>query len=321
MSGSTIKIFASDFGTLTTLRIYNHGLITINIEYFKWENQKPVIWFERSEEIEKSLIGSISALDRSQVYVPIKRGTFSRFYLTSDDRILEYDIDRVLFEERSPFQKVQVVHSMSLRNMLVLDGLQNISEADLIYTETLMQRGVENYKNKEIVILGGGDGALLYELLKENPRYVTMLELDDTVMRACNEHMKSVCGDVLDKKTTLYYQIIVGNCMKSLNLFRSEGRKFDYVFGDLTYVPISDTSSGEKWDFIRKILQMSFEILKPTGKFMTHCNGVNCPEALKMYESELKKLTPPVTINKATAYIPSFYEDWVFYQINFAEKP
>lgn len=30
----------------------------------------------------------------------------------------------------------------------------DISEADLIYTETLMQRGVEDYKDKEIVILG-----------------------------------------------------------------------------------------------------------------------------------------------------------------------
>lgn len=59
-----------------------------------------------------------------------------------------------MFEERSPFQKVQIVHSKSLGNMLVLDDLQNISEADLIYTETLMQRGKENYKDKDIVILG-----------------------------------------------------------------------------------------------------------------------------------------------------------------------
>lgn len=58
--------------------------------------------------------------------------------------------------------------------------------------------------------------------------------------------------------------------MKSLNMFASEGRKFDYVFGDLTDIPISDTPSGEMWDFVMKILQMSFKILKPTGKFMTH---------------------------------------------------
>lgn len=53
----------------------------------------------------------------------------------------------------------------------------DLSERDLIYTETLMQRGKLDYRDKEIVILGGGDGALLYELLKEKPKFVTMLEV------------------------------------------------------------------------------------------------------------------------------------------------
>lgn len=53
----------------------------------------------------------------------------------------------------------------------------DLSESDLIYTETLMQRGKENFEGKEIIILGGGDGALLYELLKENPKFVWMLEV------------------------------------------------------------------------------------------------------------------------------------------------
>ena len=63
-----------------------------------------------------------------------------------------------------------------------------------------MQRGVQNYEGKEICILGGGDGALLYELLKENPKFVTMLEIDEMVMQACNVHMKSICGDVLQER-------------------------------------------------------------------------------------------------------------------------
>lgn len=46
LDGSTVKVFTSDLGTVTTLRIYNHGLITINIEYFKGDNQEPVISFE-----------------------------------------------------------------------------------------------------------------------------------------------------------------------------------------------------------------------------------------------------------------------------------
>lgn len=46
-------------------------------------------------------------------------------YISIDDRILEYDIDQVIFEGTSPFQKIQIVHSKSLGNMLVLDELQS----------------------------------------------------------------------------------------------------------------------------------------------------------------------------------------------------
>ena len=49
-----------------------------------------------------------------------------------------------------------------------------------------------------------------------------------------------------------------------------EGRTFDYVFGDLTDVPVSTTPQGETWDFIRNILNTSMKILKPSGKYMTH---------------------------------------------------
>lgn len=42
-----------------------------------------------------------------------------------DERIIEYDVDKVLFEKESPFQKVQIVHTKSVGNMLVLDELQS----------------------------------------------------------------------------------------------------------------------------------------------------------------------------------------------------
>ena len=149
--------------------------------------------------------------------------------------------------------------------MLILDELQNIAEADLIYTETLMQRGKEDYSGKDICILGGGDGALLYELLKENPKNVVMLEIDDLVMEACNKYMNSICGDVLEVRKGDNFEIIIGDCMVWLDKYIKDSRKFDYVFGDLTDIPISDTPTGEIWDFIRTILEKSFAVLKDTG--------------------------------------------------------
>lgn len=299
---------------VTTIRFFNQGLITINVEYYRAECEPPKISFEQTRELENSLVQNLK-LNHGQSLPALQRGAITKYFPTADERVIEYDIDKVLYDKRSEFQKIQIVHSKSLGNMLVLDELQNIAEADLIYTETLMRRGKENYKDKEICILGGGDGALLYELLKEEPKHVVMLEIDELVMKACNKYMNSICGDVLERRKSDNFEIVVGDCMVYLNKYIKEGRTFDYVFGDLTDIPISDTPTGEIWDFIRTILESSFKVLKPSGRFMTHGNGVSCPESLEMYEQQLNKLSPKVSFTKCTAFVPSFMEEWVFYQV------
>ena len=52
-----------------------------------------------------------------------------------------------------------------------------LGESDLIYTQTLCCIGKENYKGKSVLILGGGDGGILHELLKEGPDLVVMAEV------------------------------------------------------------------------------------------------------------------------------------------------
>ncbi|XP_014467621.1 PREDICTED: spermine synthase isoform X2 [Dinoponera quadriceps] len=316
IDGSLLVLYTGPRGSLITVRGYTEGLITLNIEYYKQDDEEALLTFEQWRYLEADVAMALNS-QRSKRLPPVRRGTIYDLYLTlSDERLLEYDIDKLVFEARSPYQKVQIVHSKSLGNLLVLDELQNMSEADLIYTETLMQRGKENYAGKDIVILGGGDGGLLWELLKEKPKFITMLEIDDIVMKACSQHMRSICGDCLDKRKGDNYEIIVGDCVKALAHMIAEGRRFDYVFGDLTDIPISTTPHGDAWDFIRLILNSSMKVLKPTGKYMTHGNGASCPESLKMYEDVLSQLCVPVTFTKDRAFVPSFFEDWIFYQVS-----
>lgn len=51
------------------------------------------------------------------------------------------------------------------------------------------------------MILGGGDGGLIKELLdlEEKPAFVTMIDIDEIVMEACNQFMPKVCGPYLQK--------------------------------------------------------------------------------------------------------------------------
>ncbi|XP_059475565.1 spermine synthase isoform X2 [Neocloeon triangulifer] len=301
---------------LVTLRAFRGpGLVSISIEYYRGDEDEALLTFDQCRALECQIKDTLGAC-KGKILPALRRGaTLDVYMTTSDERVLEYDFDELLFEEQTPFQKVQIFHSPTFGNMLVLDDLQNLADSDLVYTETLMQRGKENFEGKEVLILGGGDGALLWELLKEKPKFVTMLEIDDVVMQSCKKYLRKCCGTCLDTYDAENYKIIVGDCIKWLDQYISDGKTFDYVFGDLTDIPLSTTPQGEIWDFIRLILNKALKVLKPSGKFMTHGNGISCPTALAMYEEQLKKLETPVDFSRDHAFVPSFMEDWVFYQV------
>lgn len=45
------------------------------------------------------------------------------------------------------------------------------------YTEAIMGGGKEDYAGKEVLILGGGDGGILAEAVKQKPKMITMVEI------------------------------------------------------------------------------------------------------------------------------------------------
>jgi len=44
----------------------------------------------------------------------------------------------------------------------------------------------------------------------------------------------------------------------------------DFVFGDLTDIPVDSSGEQDAWDFIKLILNKSMQVIKPGGKYLTH---------------------------------------------------
>ena len=44
-------------------------------------------------------------------------------------------------------------------------------------------------------------------------------------------------------------------------------------------------------------------------------SGVSSVQSLANFELHLKNLKPPVEFKRCQAFVPSFMEDWVFYQV------
>ena len=95
----------------------------------------------------------------------------------------------------------------------------------------------EDYKGSRVLILGGGDGALLKELLDlpSPPSHVTMIELDEAVMVGCSSYMGSVCGQHLDPKHRIGagHKVICGDAIQFMEESKARGENYFRILHDM----------------------------------------------------------------------------------------
>lgn len=60
----------------------------------------------------------------------LRGGVIDRYWPTADGRLVEYDIDEVVYDEDSPFQNIKILHSKQFGNILILSG--DVSKYHLI---------------------------------------------------------------------------------------------------------------------------------------------------------------------------------------------
>ncbi|KAL9969378.1 hypothetical protein ACROYT_G021587 [Oculina patagonica] len=317
---NTMLFFFDNTETQCTVRVFPDGFVALDVVQYIGDNNNNSyhIWTkDEMVELRDRLKTSLSC-SKAMYILPITRGKEIRCYReTSDDRIIEYDFDRVVSSEYSPYQHIQIVHSPQFGNMLLLDEIEMIAESDLVYTQALLGDGRVDYNDKSVLILGGGDGGVLHELLKQNPKSVVMVEIDESVINASRKHLRTICGDSLDNLRGKNYEIIIDDCTQVMREFLKEKTMFDFVINDLTDVVIrSEEQDGSYLDFQQEIQDLSIRLLSPRGKyFVQGANGFNMQNSLSLYEEQLANLCCPVEFRKEFVFVPSFLELWTFYEI------
>lgn len=68
LEGGLVKIYTADPGATVNVRIYNKGLITLNLDYFKEENDKPILSYEVSHFLKIKSVGTGSEHVASKNY-------------------------------------------------------------------------------------------------------------------------------------------------------------------------------------------------------------------------------------------------------------
>ncbi|OIO37636.1 MAG: spermidine synthase [Candidatus Omnitrophica bacterium CG1_02_49_10] len=144
------------------------------------------------------------------------------------DLRLGLKVKRSLFSQRTPYQDLKILDTHRFGKTLVLDGIIQTTEKDeYIYHETLTHIPLLCHPNpKNVLIIGGGDGGILREVLKHPVKKVCMVEIDGAVIDASKRFLKSICAGAFNDKRT---ELIVDDGAKFIENTKV---KFDVIIID-----------------------------------------------------------------------------------------
>lgn len=120
---------------------------------------------------------------------------------------VRYKLKEILFSEQTPFQSIEVVDSYDYGRMLVLDGCVNVCERDEAnYHEMIAHIPVLLHPQPEsVLVIGGGDGGTVRELLKHDGiRRIDLVEIDAAVTESCKEFFPEVAAGFNDPRVHVF---------------------------------------------------------------------------------------------------------------------
>lgn len=112
-------------------------------------------------------------------------------------------IERVLYQKKTPFQRMQILETPSFGRVLTLDGVIQTTEKDeFIYHEMLVHPALFLHSAPErVLVIGAGDGGVLREVLKhKRVEEVTLVEIDREVIEVSEKFLSRICKDSFKHK-------------------------------------------------------------------------------------------------------------------------
>lgn len=102
-----------------------------------------------------------------------------------------YGLSEVIFRGRTQYQDVVIADTRNYGLALMLDGaIQSAEEDEHLYHEMLVQPALLCHPDpRDVLIIGGGEGATLREVLVHPVRSATMVDLDQQVVELCRRYL------------------------------------------------------------------------------------------------------------------------------------
>ena len=136
-----------------------------------------------------------------------------------------------LFRRQSPYQKVEVYDTYQFGKMLTCDGAIMCAEQDEhVYHEMITHVPLFTHPEpKRILVIGGGDGGTVREIVRhDSVAEVVLVEIDEVVIEASKAHLPSLAASFDNPKLSL----VVGDGIKYVS--ETSDGEFDIIIIDST---------------------------------------------------------------------------------------
>jgi spermidine synthase len=140
-------------------------------------------------------------------------------------------IGRVIHRTRTAHQDLVVLETAAFGRVLALDGVVQLTERDeFAYHEMLAHVPlVAHGAARRVLIIGGGDGGTLREVLKhDDVEQATLVEIDAGVIDLCREHLPAIAGGAFDDPRA---EIVIAD---GTRFVAETDRRFDVIISDST---------------------------------------------------------------------------------------
>ena len=183
---------------------------------------------------------------------------------------VNFPFSEIIFEAETKFQRVSYVRTEAFGRALFIDDIINSSEADeFVYHEGIVHPAMMRAaRRKSALIIGGGEGATLREILKyKSIERAVMVDIDEELVRLCQRHLTDVYGDPWqDPRVQLHF----GDGRE----FVERGEKFDAIIIDLNE-PTEDSPARRL--YTKEFYELVRAALNPGGVISVQSEWIHMP--------------------------------------------
>ncbi|KAI6359059.1 putrescine aminopropyltransferase, variant 3 [Pyricularia grisea] len=205
----------------------------------------------------------------------IKEGWFREISDMWPGQAMTLKVEKVLHHEKSKYQDVLIFQSTDYGKVLVLDNVIQCTERDeFSYQEMITHLAMNSHPNpKKVLVIGGGDGGVLREVVKHDcVEEAILCDIDEAVIRLSKEYLPNMAAGFNHPKVKVH----VGDGFKFLADYQNT---FDVIITDS-----SDPEGPAESLFQKPYFQLLFNALTEGGVITTQ--EFSLPNGICFYSTE-----------------------------------